>query len=191
MLNRICAIILLIIFSPLLLIIGFMIRIDSPGTVIFRQKRVGRHGKFFIMYKFRTMVVGMPDLPSALVKEDDYRFTRLGKKLRRFSLDELPQFLNIIKGDMNFVGPRPALYNQDDLISLREKAGIHVLKPGVTGWAQINGRETVLVEEKVKLDEYYLRNRSLVLDLKIILLTLFNSSRGKDLYSFNSKDLEA
>lgn len=185
MVNRLCAVVLLIALLPLFLIISIAIRLDSSGPVIFKQRRVGQYQKYFTIYKFRTMVVGMPDLPAAMVKEDDHRFTRVGKFLRRFSLDELPQLFNIIKGEMDFVGPRPALYNQDDLIALRESAGIHALKPGVTGWAQVNGRETVSVEEKVRLDEYYLNNRSLLLNLKIIFLTLFNSSQGKDLYTNN------
>ncbi|MFZ5652560.1 MAG: sugar transferase [Bacillota bacterium] len=185
MVNRLCAVVLLIALLPLFLIISIAIRLDSSGPVIFKQRRVGQYQKYFTIYKFRTMVVGMPDLPAAMVKEDDHRFTRVGKFLRRFSLDELPQLFNIIKGEMDFVGPRPALYNQDDLIALRESAGIHALKPGVTGWAQVNGRETVSVEEKVRLDEYYLNNRSLLLNLKIIFLTLFNSSQGKDLYKNN------
>lgn len=183
MLNRVCAAILLVILSPLLLAVSLAIRLDSPGPAIFKQKRVGQHGRYFTIYKFRTMVVGTPDLPAALVEENDHRFTRLGKFLRRFSLDELPQLFNIIRGEINFVGPRPALYNQDDLIALREAAGVHALKPGVTGWAQVNGRETVSVEEKVRLDRYYLENRSWRLDLKIIGMTLFNSYRGKDLYA--------
>lgn len=186
--SRIFAAVLFLILSPLFLFISVAIRLDSPGPAVFRQKRVGHHRRYYTIYKFRTMVVGMPDLPAALVKEDDRRFTRLGRFLRRFSLDELPQLINIIKGEMSFVGPRPALYNQDDLIAMREACGIHAIKPGVTGWAQVNGRETVSVEEKVRLDQYYLKNQSRLLDLKIIFLTLFNSSRGKDLYTSTSDD---
>lgn len=183
LLNRIFALILLVVLAPLFIFISIVIRLESPGPSIFRQKRVGRQKNYFIIYKFRTMIVGTPDLPSALVDEYDSGFTRVGRLLRRFSLDELPQLLNIIKGEMNFVGPRPALYNQDDLISLRDASGIHVLKPGVTGWAQVNGRENVSVEEKVELDEYYLKNRSFKLDMKIIFMTVFKSYQGKDLYT--------
>lgn len=188
MFSRISAVLLLLILSPLFLFISIVIRLESPGPAVFRQKRVGHQRRYYTIYKFRTMIVGMPDLPAALVKEDDRRFTRLGKFLRRFSLDELPQLINIIKGEMNFVGPRPALHNQDDLIAMREDCGIHAIKPGVTGWAQVNGRETISVEEKVRLDHYYLKNQSWLLDLKIIFLTLFNSSQGKDLYIPKSDD---
>lgn len=188
MFSRICAVLLFLILSPLFLFISVAIMLDSPGPAVFRQKRVGHQRRYYTIYKFRTMVVGMPDLPAAQVKEDDRRFTRLGRFLRRFSLDELPQLINIIKGEMNFVGPRPALYNQDDLIAMREACGLHAIKPGVTGWAQVNGRETVSVEEKVRLDQYYLENQSWLLDLKIFFLTLFNSSRGKDLYTSTSDD---
>lgn len=183
LINLLGAIIMLIVLAPVVILIAAAIRLDSKGPSLFRQRRVGQYGKYFIIYKFRTMVVGMPDLPAALVGEDDHRFTRVGKLLRRYSLDELPQLLNIIRGEMNFIGPRPALYNQDDLIALRERVGVHVLKPGVTGWAQVNGRETVTVEEKVRLDRYYLENRSWRLDMKIVFMTLFNSYQGKDLYA--------
>lgn len=182
MYSRIAAIILLLLLFPLLLIISLAIRLDSPGPVIFKQKRVGQYRKYFTIYKFRTMVVGMPDLPSALVSEDDNRFTRLGRLLRRLSLDELPQLFNIVRGEMVFVGPRPALYNQDDLIVLREHYGVYALKPGVTGWAQINGREMVSIDEKVHLDYYYLQNHSLYLDIRIIFKTITNCFRGEDLY---------
>lgn len=182
MLNRVLAFIMLILLSPLFLVIAVAIKLDSPGPVIFRQKRVGHRGKYFTIYKFRTMVVDMPDLPADRVAGNDSRITRVGQVLRRLSLDELPQLWNIIKGDMDFIGPRPALYNQDDLIALREKAGVHSLKPGITGWAQVNGRETVSVEEKVQLDRYYLENRSLKLDLTILYLTFFKSLKGADIY---------
>jgi len=183
LLNRILALILLVMLAPLFIFIYIAIRLESPGPAIFRQKRVGLQRSYFIIYKFRTMTYGTPDLPSALVDENDTRFTWLGRLLRRFSLDELPQLLNIIKGEMNFVGPRPALYNQEDLIKLRDASGIHVLKPGITGWAQVNGRENVCIEKKVELDEHYLKNRSFRLDMKIILMTIFKSYQGKDLYT--------
>lgn len=183
MLNRVLALVLLVLLSPLLLVLAVAIKLDSPGPVIFRQKRVGYRGKYFTIYKFRTMVADMPDLPADQVAGNDSRITRVGQVLRRLSLDELPQLWNIIKGDMNFIGPRPALYNQDDLIALREKAGVHSLKPGITGWAQVNGRETVSVEEKVQLDRYYLENRSPILDLTILYLTFFKSLKGADLYA--------
>jgi O-antigen biosynthesis protein WbqP len=113
-----------------------------------------------------------PDIATHLVKDGTSLYTSIGPFLRKFSLDELPQLMNILKGDMTFIGPRPALYNQDDLIDLRSKAGVHHLKPGVTGWAQVNGRDELSIPDKVKMDEYYLKNKSLWLDIKILFLTL-------------------
>jgi O-antigen biosynthesis protein WbqP len=113
-----------------------------------------------------------PDIPTHLVDDPSTLYIKWGQFLRKFSLDELPQLMNILKGDMTFIGPRPALYNQDDLIDLRSKAGVHHLKPGVTGWAQVNGRDELSIPDKVKMDEYYLKNKSLWLDIKILFLTL-------------------
>jgi len=124
------------------------------------------------MPKFRTMKRGTPDVATHLLKAPDQFITPLGKILRKTSLDEIPQLWNIIKGDMAFVGPRPALFNQDDLISLREEQGVHKLTPGITGWAQIKGRDELPIPEKVEMDVYYLKHRSLLLDLKILVLTL-------------------
>lgn len=173
---------LVVILLPVMALLAVAIRIDSKGPAIFKQTRVGKDNRYFMLYKFRTMHVGTPDLPSDMVPSNDPRFTRPGKLLRRLSLDELPQLINIIKGDMNFIGPRPALYNQYDLISMREKAGVHRIKPGVTGWAQVNGRDNILLERKVELDKYYLDNQSFLLDLKILWFTLVKSLGGKDLY---------
>ncbi|MCL5779530.1 MAG: sugar transferase [Firmicutes bacterium] len=173
---------LLIILAPLMLLVAVAIRLDSRGPAIFKQTRVGQFDRFFTIYKFRTMHVGTPDLPSEMVQKDDRRFTRLGKFFRRLSIDELPQLFNIIKGDMNFIGPRPALHNQDKLIAMRKKAGVNRLKPGVTGWAQVNGRDNIPLERKVELDKFYLDHHSLVLDLKILWLTLVKSITGADLY---------
>ncbi|MHB8184212.1 MAG: sugar transferase [Candidatus Desulforudaceae bacterium] len=181
--NLLGALVLLVLLAPLMIAVALAIRLDSPGPAVFRQKRVGQDERYFTLYKFRTMLVGTADLPSHLVSEDDQRFTRLGKILRRVSLDELPQLLNIIRGDISFIGPRPALYNQDDLIEMRRAAGVHRLKPGVTGWAQVNGRDNIPVERKVELDRYYLENRSLMLDLRILWLTLVKCLGGVDLYS--------
>lgn len=180
--NLLVAICLLAFILPVMLLIALLIKIDSKGPAIFKQQRVGLQRNLFTLYKFRTMVVGTPDLPSEMVSSGDSRFTRFGKVLRRFSLDELPQLVNIIKGDMNFVGPRPALYNQDDLIAMREKVGIHRIRPGITGWAQVNGRDAIPLTLKVQLDEYYLLNRSLWLDMKIIWMTFSKSLSGTDLY---------
>ncbi|MEW6066083.1 MAG: sugar transferase [Bacillota bacterium] len=182
LINLAGAVLLLIILAPLMLLVAVAIRLDSRGPAIFKQTRVGQFDRFFTIYKFRTMHVGTPDLPSEMVQKDDRRFTRLGKFLRRLSIDELPQLFNIIKGDMNFIGPRPALHNQDKLIAMRKKAGVNRLKPGVTGWAQVNGRDNIPLERKVELDKFYLDHHSLVLDLKILWLTLVKSITGADLY---------
>lgn len=187
--NTIGAAVLLILIIPLMAVIAVAIRVDSKGPAIFKQKRVGKDSKYFTLYKFRTMQVGMPDVPSDMVSKDDCRYTRLGKFLRRLSLDELPQLINILKGDMNFIGPRPALYNQDDLIRLRCEGGVNRLKPGVTGWAQVNGRDNISVEKKVLLDKYYLEKHSFFMDMKIIYLTLIKSVLGLDLYNEQSSNL--
>jgi O-antigen biosynthesis protein WbqP len=182
LLNSFFALFLLVVFSPVLVVVTLLIRVDSPGPAIFKQIRVGQCDRLFTLYKFRTMHVGTPDLPSEMIPESDSRFTRLGKFLRRFSLDELPQLVNIIKGDMNFVGPRPALYNQDKLIAMRNEVGVDQLRPGITGWAQVNGRENISLERKVELDKYYFDNRTLSLDFKILWFTIVKSLGGVDLY---------
>lgn len=173
--SRLIALILLITFSPVLLLVALSLILDDGRPILFRQKRVGKNNNYFTIYKFRTMKVDTPDVPTHLVKDAASLYIKCGPLLRKLSLDELPQLINIIKGEMNFVGPRPALHNQDDLVSFRTKVGVHQLKPGVTGWAQINGRDELSIPEKVKLDEYYLNNQSLLLDCKIILLTVIKS----------------
>ena len=181
--NRLVALLMAMALSPVLLLIALVIKLESKGPAIFAQRRVGQYGKHFVMYKFRTMQIGMPDLPSDQVGEDDPRFTMLGKLLRRFSVDEFPQLFNIIKGEMAFVGPRPALYNQDDLNRMRHERGIDALKPGITGWAQVNGRDAIPLAVKVDLDEYYLNNRNWQLDLQTIWLTFFKTAAGEGLYA--------
>lgn len=190
MFSRFFALILLILCFPLLLIISIVIKLDSPGPAIFKQKRIGQFGNYFIICKFRTMLVGTPDLPSSQVSETDARFTSFGKIIRRFSLDELPQLFNILKGEMIFIGPRPALHNQFDLIELRKKAGVDKIKPGVTGWAQVNGRDNISLEKKVKLDKYYLENKSINLDFKIVFMTFLKCFGGDDLYGDKTCSLD-
>jgi len=166
--------------APVLLLLGLAIPLDSPGPALFRQRRVGRGSKEFTILKFRTMRVGTPDLASHLVGPGSSRVTRIGRFLRRTSLDELPQLLNVLAGDMTLVGPRPALFNQEDLIGLRQAAGVDALRPGVTGLAQVNGRDEIPLQRKVEYDRYYLEHLSPVLDLMILLrtvITLF-SNRG-------------
>ena len=181
--SRIIAILLTIALSPVLLLVALLIKLESPGPAIFSQKRVGQFGRQFTIYKFRTMQIGTPDLPSDKVGENDPRFTKSGKFLRRFSIDEFPQLLNIIKGEMVFIGPRPALHNQYELNAMRQKRGIDVLKPGITGWAQVNGRDSISLETKVELDKYYLDSHGWRLDIKILWLTFFRTTRGEGLYA--------
>ena len=171
---------MLVALAPVLLLLGLAIPLDSPGPALFRQRRVGRGSKEFTILKFRTMRVGTPDLASHLVGPGSSRVTRIGRFLRRTSLDELPQLLNVLAGDMTLVGPRPALFNQEDLIGLRQAAGVDALRPGVTGLAQVNGRDEIPLQRKVEYDRYYLEHLSPVLDLMILLrtvITLF-SNRG-------------
>ena len=171
MIKRIISLLLLIYLSPFFLVIALIILIDDGFPIFFRQKRIGINNALFWLYKFRTMKKDIPDIPTHLVEKPEFLYIRFGSLLRKFSIDELPQLINIIKGEMVFVGPRPALHNQDDLKTLRTEKGIHKLKPGVTGWAQVNGRDELRIPEKVKMDEYYLKNKSLRLDIKILLMT--------------------
>ena len=168
----IISIALLTLLSPIFFIFFIIIMIDDGFPIFFRQKRIGQNNTLFWIYKFRTMKKNTPDIPTHLLQESDLLFTRLGKHLRKFSIDELPQLINIIKGDMAFIGPRPALYNQTDLIQLRKKVNAHTLLPGVTGWAQVNGRDDLSIDQKVRMDKYYLNNKSLVLNIKILFLTV-------------------
>lgn len=160
-----------------ILLIALLAKTTSPGPAIHWSSRVGRNNVLFQMPKFRTMRTDTPDVATHLLTDSDQHITSLGKFLRKTSLDELPQLWSILKGDMVFVGPRPALHNQDDLIELRTKCGVHQLTPGITGWAQINGRDSLSIPSKVDLEIYYLQNRSWRLDLIILartVSTLFN-----------------
>jgi O-antigen biosynthesis protein WbqP len=161
------------------MIIPILIKIDSKGRVIYTQKRIGRDSGFFTIYKFRTMKEGTPDIPTDKVDDPKKLVTRLGLFLRRSSIDEIPQLINILKGEMSFVGPRPALYNQPELISLRKEKGVDILRPGITGLAQVMGRDELPIPIKVGYDEQYIKNFSLMLDLKIIFLTVKAIMTGK------------
>ena len=156
-----------------MLVVSFIILIDDGLPVIFRQKRIGLNNKNFKIYKFRTMKRDTPDIPTDMISKKNIAYLKTGEFLRKYSIDELPQLWNIIKGDLVFIGPRPALHNQIDLKEIRQKKGIHKLKPGVTGWAQVNGRDSLSLIDKVEMDYYYLKNKSLILDIKILVLTLF------------------
>lgn len=164
---------LLLVLLPIILFISLLIKSTSSGPIFYISDRVGVKNSIFKMYKFRTMIIGTPPVATHLLTDPDRYLTPIGGFLRKTSLDELPQLYNILKGDMSVVGPRPALYNQDDLIELRTKKGIHKLIPGFTGWAQINGRDGLSIPEKVDFDEYYLKHQCFLLDLKIIWKTIF------------------
>lgn len=160
-----------------ILFVALAVRLTSIGPVLYWSDRVGRNNKTFKMPKFRTMLIGTPPVATHLLPDPKQFLTPVGSFLRKSSLDELPQLWSIIRGDMSFVGPRPALFNQDDLIELRTQHGVDKLLPGLTGWAQINGRDELPIPEKVELDVDYMNNQSLFLDLKIILLTFMKVLR--------------
>ena len=163
----------LICFSWLYLVLILAIKLDSPGPVLFKQTRVGIHKKHFEIYKFRTMRIDTPhDMPTHMLKNPEQYITRVGRFLRKTSLDEIPQLFNILVGDMAIVGPRPALWNQFDLIEERDKYGANDVRPGLTGWAQINGRDELEIEEKARLDGYYVENLSFGMDVKCFLGTV-------------------
>ena len=173
LLDRLLALVGTAALSWLLLGVGIAVRLDSPGPVLFRQKRVGRNGQYFYIYKFRTMRIDTPhDMPTHLLNHPDLFITRVGRFLRKTSLDELPQLFNILKGDMALVGPRPALWNQEDLISEREWYGANSVRPGLTGWAQIHGRDELEIAEKAKLDGWYVEHLSFGLDVKCFFGTI-------------------
>ncbi len=155
-----------------LILVALLVRITSPGPVLYWSDRVGHGNRIFKMPKFRSMRIDTPAVATHLLQNPDQWLTPIGSFLRKSSLDELPQLWSIIKGDMSFVGPRPALFNQDDLIALRTNAGLHELVPGLTGWAQVNGRDELPIPDKVKLDIEYLQRRSIGFDLWILWLTL-------------------
>lgn len=173
LLQRLIALISLILLSPLFIVVAILIKIESKGPVFFKQERIGKNNENFTIYKFRSMRTDTPDVATHLLDNPDIFITKIGGFLRRTSLDELPQLINILKGDMLFVGPRPALYNQYDLRDLRTEKGVHVLYPGVSGWAQVNGRDELEIPDKVDFDRQYLENRSVILDIKIVFMTLF------------------
>lgn len=165
------ALVLVVLLLAPLLAIGLAVFVTSPGPVLYWSHRVGRGNRLFYMPKFRSMRVDTPALATHLLADPGRYLTPVGSFLRKTSLDELPQLWSILKGDMSFVGPRPALFNQDDLIALRTQRGVHELVPGLTGWAQVNGRDELPIPQKVDLDVEYLQRRSLALDLRILWMT--------------------
>lgn len=172
LLQRLMAILMFVLLSPLFLVVAILIKLESKGPIFFKQERVGKDNINFTIYKFRSMRTDTPDVATHLLDNPDTFITNIGGFLRKTSLDELPQLLNIIKGQMLFVGPRPALYNQHDLNDLRTQKGAHRLYPGVTGWAQVNGRDELEIPDKVEFDGQYVERRSMIFDIQILLMTV-------------------
>jgi O-antigen biosynthesis protein WbqP len=174
------ALIGIIVLLPLIMVLSVAVKLDSKGPVLFKQKRVGIHKTYFNMLKFRTMRTDAPkDMPTHLLENPDQYITKTGKFLRKTSLDELPQIFNILAGAMAVIGPRPALWNQCDLIEERDKYGANDVRPGLTGWAQINGRDELTIEVKAKLDGEYVKNMGLHMDLKSFFGSIAYVSKGK------------
>jgi O-antigen biosynthesis protein WbqP len=166
------ALVALVLFALPIFFVALSVRLSSPGPVLYWSDRVGRRNRVFKMPKFRSMLVNTPAVATHLLQNPEHWLTPVGSFLRKSSLDELPQLWSILKGDMSFVGPRPALFNQEDLIRLRTEAGVHELTPGLTGWAQVNGRDELPVAQKVQLDLDYLQRKSFIFDLKILWSTV-------------------
>ncbi len=162
----------IIIFSPILLLLALIVKCTSPGPILFKQRRIGKDNQEFMIYKFRTMRIDTPNVATHLLKNPEQYITPIGKFMRKTSLDELPQLFNILKGEMSVVGPRPALYNQYDLIEMRTKANVHKVRPGLTGLAQVSGRDELKLDKKVYFDQQYLEKQSFLYDLKLIFLTI-------------------
>ena len=165
------ALILAILSLPFVLVLAALVKVTSKGPALYWSDRVGRNNRIFRMPKFRTMRMDTPQIATHLLSDPGRFLTPIGSFLRRTSLDELPQLLSVLRGDMSMVGPRPALFNQDDLIALRTESGVHRLLPGITGWAQINGRDELVIPDKVRLDAQYMRSRNLSFDLRILVAT--------------------
>ena len=174
-----CSLSALVLLSLPMLIIAILTKLTSPGPILYWSDRVGVDNTIFKMPKFRTMRIDTPVVATHLLKCPEAYLTPIGHFIRKTSLDELPQLWSVLKGDMSFVGPRPALFNQEDLIALRTKKGVHQLIPGITGWAQINGRDDIPIPVKVEYDEYYLKNQSFFFDLKILWITFFKVIKKK------------
>lgn len=166
------SLIAIILFSPILLILSIIVKCTSPGPILFKQRRIGKGNQEFMIYKFRTMRIDTPNVATHLLKNPGQYITPIGKFMRKTSLDELPQLFNILKGEMSVVGPRPALYNQYDLIEMRTKANVHTVRPGLTGLAQVSGRDELENEQKVYFDQQYVQKQSFFFDLKLIVLTV-------------------
>lgn len=177
--RQLLAFLIFIILIPFFFLVSIIIYISDGFPIFFSQKRVGKNNVHFNLYKFRTMKKDTPDIATHLMKNPERYLIKFGTFIRKYSLDEIPQIFNIINSDMSFVGPRPALYNQNDLISLRTSKNIHTIMPGITGWAQINGRDELSIKKKVELDLFYLLNKNLLLDFKILIKTTTRVFRTK------------
>jgi len=189
--DSVLAFIGLIVLSPLFLILMILIKLDSKGPILFKQKRIGRHKNHFYILKFRTMRIDTPkDTPTHMLENPQQWITKVGKFLRKTSLDELPQIINILKGDMSIIGPRPALWNQYDLMDERDKYGVHSLYPGLTGYAQVNGRDELPIPDKAKLDGYYVEHISLWLDIKIFFGTIWSIFKSEGVVEGGTGTLE-
>jgi O-antigen biosynthesis protein WbqP len=174
MLSRLLAFLTFILLSPIFILVALAIFLEDGSPIFFKQKRVGINYTFFYIYKFRSMKKNTPNVATHLLTNPEQYLLKIGAFIRKTSLDELPNLINIINGEMVFVGPRPALYNQDDLMTLRVATGVDKLKPGITGWAQINGRDDISIEKKVMLEQEYMYNRSTLFDIEIIIKTFTN-----------------
>ena len=172
----------IIVLSPIILIVALAVKLTSPGPMLFKQRRIGKNNDEFQIYKFRTMRIDTPNVPTHLLENPEQWITPVGKFLRKTSLDELPQILQIVVGKMAIIGPRPALWNQYDLIEERDKYGANDILPDLTGWAQINGRDEIPLSLKVKLDKEYLEKKNFLFDIKIIFLTFFKGFVNKNAY---------
>lgn len=175
MLDIFLSLLALIVLLPFWIIFAIIIKLESPGPILFKQKRIGKNKKNFMIYKFRTMRTDTPkDMPTHMLKNAESYITKFGNIMRKTSIDELPQIINILKGDMSIIGPRPALWNQEDLINERDKYNANDIRPGLTGWAQVNGRDELEIPVKAKFDGEYIEKMSLWFDIKIFFKTIIN-----------------
>ncbi len=181
MLSKFISFLIFLFLIPFFLIVAIVIFLDDGLPIFFKQKRVGKNKVLFNIFKFRTMKKDTADIATHLIKNHNNQILKSGHFLRKYSIDELPQLFNILLGHINFIGPRPALFNQYDLIDMRDKYGINEIKPGITGWAQVNGRDSLSLKDKVMLDKYYIENKNLVLNIKIIYKTIFKVISAKDI----------
>lgn len=181
LLDILCSFLTIVVFLPLYIVLAILVKVTSKGPIFFKQERIGKNKKHFKILKFRTMRIDTPkDVPTHMLENPEQYITGVGKFLRKTSLDEIPQAFNIFVGQMSIVGPRPALYNQDDLVAERDKYHANEIIPGLSGWAQCNGRDTLPIEEKARLDGEYVKRFNFWFDVRIVFKTVFQAFRGKD-----------